>query len=219
MQLTDRYSCGVAAGVSEEVELARDLLAGREEAFDRFVDVFGGKLFRYSYMVCRQREDAEEVTQEALLKVFQNLHQLREPERVRAWVFRVARNVCLMKRRKSAFAPPQGELSLEGLRPGFVGPDGARKLEIADWSALPDAQTLRGEMKHALETAIAHLPEPYRVVLLLRDLEELSTSETAEVLELNEDNVRARLHRARLAVRKELDRFLRGSEVADGRLP
>jgi RNA polymerase sigma-70 factor (ECF subfamily) len=198
----------VTTTASEEVELARDLLAGREEAFDRFVEVFSGKLFRYSFMVCHQREDAEEITQEALLKVFQNLHQLREPERVRSWVFRVARNACLMKRRKSVFAP-QKELSLDDLRPAFSGSDGGRRLEIADWSALPDERVLRGELKAALDAAIAHLPEGYRMVLLLRDVEGLSTGETAEVLDLTEENVRARLHRARLAVRKELDQFLR----------
>lgn len=191
----------------EEVELVRALLAGREDAFDRFVDVFGAKLFRYSFLVCHQREDAEEITQEALLKVFQNLRQLREPERVRAWVFRVARNACLMKRRKSVFAPDH-ELSLDDLRPALSGEDGRRKLEIADWSALPDERLLQGELKEALGAAISNLPENYRVVLLLRDMEQLSTGETAEVLEVTEENVRTRLHRARLAVRKELDRYL-----------
>ncbi|MDX1983596.1 MAG: sigma-70 family RNA polymerase sigma factor [Bryobacteraceae bacterium] len=197
--------------VTEEVELARDLLAGNEQAFDRFVDVFGSKLFRYSFLVCHQREDAEEITQEALLKVFQSLHQLREPERIRSWVFRVARNACLMKRRKSVFAPER-ELSLDDLRPSLSSEDGRRTLEIADWSNLPDEQLLQGELKQKVQAAIAGLPEIYRMVILLRDMEELSTSETAEVLDINEDLVKTRLHRARLAVRKELDQFLKGGQ-------
>lgn len=196
---------------TEEVELARDLLAGNEQAFDRFVDVFGSKLFRYSFLVCHQREDAEEITQEALLKVFQSLHQLREPERIRSWVFRVARNACLMKRRKSVFAPER-ELSLDDLRPSLSGEDGRRTIEIADWSNLPDEQLLQGELKQKVQAAIAGLPEIYRMVILLRDMEELSTSETAEVLDINEDLVKTRLHRARLAVRKELDQFLKGGQ-------
>lgn len=190
---------------AEEITLARDLMAGNIEAFDRFVSIFSAKLFRYSFLVCHQREDAEEITQEALLKVFQNLDQLREPERIRAWVFRVARNACLMRRRKSVFAP-EHELSLDELRPSLAGE--GRRLEIADWSALPDEIVLRGELKDALESAITALPEGYRVVLLLRDVEGLSTADTAEILDLSEDAVKTRLHRARLAVRKELDQYL-----------
>ena len=87
------------------MELARQLLAGEPEAFDRFVGHFRSKIFQYSWMMCGHREDAEEVAQETLLKVFENFEQLREPERVRSWVFRIAKNACLMKRRKSVFAP------------------------------------------------------------------------------------------------------------------
>src|SRR6516162_4653679 len=110
-------------------------MGGRQDAFDRFVETYHDKLFRYSFSVCGQRQDAEEVAQETLLKVFESLDQLREPERLKAWVFRIAKNACLMKRRKSVFAPP-AELSLDELRPSKNG-DGAR-LDIADWSALPE---------------------------------------------------------------------------------
>jgi RNA polymerase sigma-70 factor (ECF subfamily) len=81
-----------------EIELAKGLLSGDAEAFERFVEHFRNRLFQYTWLVCRQREDAEEVAQEALLKVFESAAQLREPEHVRAWVFRIARNACLMKR-------------------------------------------------------------------------------------------------------------------------
>jgi RNA polymerase sigma-70 factor (ECF subfamily) len=192
----------------EEVELARRLLAGEPEAFDRFVEVFRRKIFQYSLQMCGHREDAEEVAQDTLLKVFENFDQLREPERVRPWVFRIARNACLMKRRKSVFAPSQ-ELSLDEFLP-VSGQDGARRrLEIADWSALPDDQVLRAELRRLIQEAIAELPDLYRAVILLRDVEELSTAETAEVLETNEEVVKTRLHRARLAVRQKLDAYLR----------
>ncbi|MFM2126059.1 MAG: hypothetical protein RL328_2510, partial [Acidobacteriota bacterium] len=78
----------------EEVQLARDLLAGVDGAFDRFVAFFHSKLFKYAMVVCRQREDAEEISQETLLRVFQNLNQLKDPERVKPWVFRIAKNAC-----------------------------------------------------------------------------------------------------------------------------
>lgn len=183
-----------------EVELARQLIAGEAQAFDRFVEHFRAKVFHYSWLMCRNREDAEEVAQETLLKVFENFDHLREPERVRPWVFQIAKNACLMKRRKSLFAPSQ-EFSLDEERPD--------KLEIADWSRLPDDQVLQSELRQALDQAIGELPENYRSVMLLRDIEELSTLDTAQILDLTEDVVKARLHRARLAVRQKLDKYLR----------
>lgn len=191
-----------------EVELAKRLIAGEPEAFDRFVEHFRAKVFHYSWLMCRNREDAEEVAQETLLKVFENFDHLRQPERVRPWVFQIAKNVCLMKRRKSVFAPSQ-ELSLDDFLPQMDHEGRHVKLQIADWSGLPDDQLLQSEMKQVLDRAISELPENYRSVILLRDMEELSTLETAQTLDLTEDVVKTRLHRARLAVRQKLDEYLR----------
>ena len=192
----------------EEVELARRLVTGEANAFDRFVEHFRAKIFHYSWLMCGQREDAEDVAQETLLKVFESFDQLREPDRVRPWVFRIARNACLMKRRKSVFAPSQ-ELSLDDFMPAIDHEGGHARLQIADWSGLPDRQMLQAEMKHVLDQAISALPENYKSVILMRDVEELSTLETAQVLDLTEDVVKTRLHRARLAVRQKLDEYLR----------
>ena len=188
-------------------------MTGDAEAFDRFVEHFRAKIFHYSWLMCGHREDAEEVAQDTLLKVFENFGQLREPERVRPWVFRIARNACLMKRRKSVFAPSQ-ELSLDDFLPAMDREGGHAKLQIADWSGLPDRQILQSEMKQVLDQAIGALPENYKSVILLRDVEELSTLETAQLLDLTEDVVKTRLHRARLAVRQKLDEYLR----TDGRI-
>ncbi|HTS48518.1 MAG TPA: sigma-70 family RNA polymerase sigma factor [Bryobacteraceae bacterium] len=197
----------------QEVELARRLIAGEPEAFERFVEHFRSKVFQYSWLMCGQREDAEEVAQETLLKVFENFSQIREPERVRPWVFRIAKNACLMKRRKSVFAPA-AELSLDQLMPVRTNAGGRVAIEIADWSALPEDLLLQGELRDTLAAAIGELPEAYRSVILLRDLEELSTQETAQVLDLTEDVVKTRLHRARLAVRQKLDQQLPSPRTA-----
>ena len=167
-----------------ETELARRLIAGEPEAFDRFVEHFRTKIYHYSWLMCGQREDAEEVAQETLLKVFENFDRLQEPERVRPWVFQIARNACLMKRRKSVFAPAH-ELSLEQFLPAADHSGGHRKLEIADWSGLPDRHMLQTELKQVLDLAIRALPENYRPVILMRDVEELSTAETAQVTGLD----------------------------------
>jgi len=183
-------------------------MRGEANAFDRFVEHFRAKIFHYSWLMCGQREDAEDVAQDTLLKVFESFDQLREPERVRPWVFRIARNACLMKRRKSVFAPAQ-ELSLDDFMPAMNHQGGHAKLQIADWSGLPDRQVMQSEMKQVLDRAISELPENYKSVLLMRDVEELSTLETAQVLDVTQDVVKTRLHRARLAVRQKLDEYLR----------
>lgn len=197
-------------GQPSEVVLAQRLLDGDATAFDPFVEAIRNKLFQFSFLTCGQREDAEEVAQETLLKVFENFHQLREPRNVRSWVFRIARNFCQMKRRKSVFAPKE-ELSLDELQPEWRQDGPGRRLEIADWSALPDARAISSETATALRQAIRELPEMYRSTLLLRDVEGLSTREAAEVLEVNEDVIKTRLHRARLSVRKFLDERMRGA--------
>jgi len=197
----------------QEAELARRLIAGEPEAFERFVQYFRSKVFQYSWLMCGHREDAEEVAQETLLKVFEAFSQIRDPERVRPWVFRIAKNACLMKRRKSMFAPA-AELSLDQLMPIRSNDSGGVRIEIADWSALPDDLLLQTELRATLAAAIGELPEAYRSVMLLRDLEDLSTQETAQILDLTEDVVKTRLHRARLAVRQKLDQQLRSPRAA-----
>lgn len=194
-----------------EVQLARDLIAGKPEAFDRFVEHFRSKIFQYSWLMCGHREDAEEVSQDTLLKVFENFDQLREPEHVRSWVLRIAKNFCLMKRRRSQYAPTQ-ELSLDDYLPALDRNGDQLKLQIADWSSLPEDKVLRAELRRVLDAAIGELPDIYRVVILLRDVEELSTEETAQVLDLTSDAVKTRLHRARLAIRQKLDAYLRTLE-------
>ena len=168
-------------------------MAGETQAFDRFVEIFQSRIFQYSFLMCGQREDAEEVAQETLLKVFENIDQLREAERVKPWVFQIAKNACLMMRRKSIFAPRE-ELSLD-----------EPAAQVRDSAALPDNGVLRRELHDRLHDAIRALPHLYRAVLLLRDVEELSTDETAKILDLTTDVVKTRLKRARRMVRDRLD--------------
>ena|ERR1019366_4650285 len=188
-------------------------MTGDADAFDRFTEHFRAKIFHYSWLMCGQREDAEDVAQDTLLQAFESFDQLREPKHVRPWVFRIARNACLMKRRKSVFAPVH-ELSLDEFLPAIDGKGGAARLQIADWSGLPDRQILQSEMRHVLDQAVSVLPENYKSVFLMRDVEELSTLETAQVLDLTEDVVKTRLHRARLAIRQKLDDYLRNDGKA-----
>ncbi len=188
-----------------EVEWARRLLAGDATAFTPFVESFQQRIFQYTWLMCGQREDAEEVSQDTLLKVFESFDKLQDPEKVKAWVFRIAKNYCLMKRRKSVFAPDR-ELSLDELLPGAEGEQ--RSIQVPDDSELPDEQVLRSELNSELERALRELPDIYRSAVLLRDVEGLSTAEAAEVLDVAEDTLKQRLHRGRLALRKSLAGYL-----------
>ena len=187
----------------EEIDLARALLAGEADAFERFVGHFRSKVFRYSWLICGQPDDAEEVAQETLLRVFQSLNQLRDPERIRPWVYRIARNACLMQRRKSVFAPAE-EIPLD-----------AAPQEASDEAPLPDLALLQNELRAVLDRVILELPPSLRPVVLLRDLEELSTGETAQILELSPDVVKTRLHRGRQAMRQKLDCYLNNRCLED----
>jgi len=188
-----------------ETELARALLAGETNAFERFVEHFRSKVFHYSWLMCGRPEDAEEVAQETLLKVFENFDQLRDPERVRGWVFRIAKNACLMQRRKSVFAPAH-EMSIDDLPPAAELPDG---------TAAPDSKLLDSELRAVVDRAIAELPPAYRAVVLLRDLEELSTEETAQILDVSTDAVKTRLHRGRVALKQTLDCYVNNHCLED----
>jgi RNA polymerase sigma-70 factor (ECF subfamily) len=178
----------------DEGALARAMLAGESGAFEKFVEHFRSKVFRYSWLMCGSPEDAEEVAQETLLKVFQSVDQLREPEHVRSWVFRIARNVCLMQRRRSVFAPT-AELPVEDV-------------PLADETEPADSRLLQAELRAVIERAVMELPPVYRSVVLLRDLENLSTEEAAQVLDLSIDVVKTRLHRGRAAMRQKLDCYV-----------
>ena len=171
-------------------------------AFDAFVDRYGRRLMAFGVRMCGHHEDAEDVFQETLLKAFQGLKDLREPKAVRTWLYRVAANACRMKRRKEK---PSREISLDDLKPS--GWEDAMTPEIPDWSDLPDDATERAKLRDALEEEISQLPPDYRLVLLLRDVEGLSTQETADALQVRVPAVKMRLHRARMVLRSQLEAF------------
>lgn len=182
------------------------MLAGDDSAFTPFVESFQQRIFQYTWLMCGQREDAEEVAQETLMRVFESFDQLQDPEKVRPWVFRIAKNFCLMKRRRSVFAPDR-EYSLDELLPG-PEENHLKRFQPADSSAPPDELVLQTELGDRMKEALSDLPDIYRSVVLLRDVEELSTAETAEILEISQDTVKQRLHRGRLALRKSLSGYL-----------
>jgi RNA polymerase sigma-70 factor (ECF subfamily) len=198
-----------------DVDLLTRIQRDDPGAFDQFVSRYGDKLYGFSVRMCGEREDARDTVQETLFQAYRSLKDLKEPKALRSWLYRVASNACLMKRRKGKFEPER-ELSLEELMPR--DPDGA-SLEIPDGSQLPEDEVLREEARRKVREAIRSLPAHYRVVLVLRDMEHLSTKEVSESLDLPETTVKMRLHRARLGVRKYLEQAAAGEESGAGEAP
>lgn len=194
-------------------ELLQAIIDDEPGAFDEFVRRYGRRLMAFSLRTCRNPANAEDVFQDTLLKAYQALGDLREPKALRTWLYRVAANNCRMLRRKDK-APRT--ISLEDFKP--PGWEDGEIIEVADWSDLPDAAAARAELKEAFEEGLAELPAEYRMVLLMRDVEGLSTRETAEALEIGESAVKMRLHRARMALRHHLAEYheqrTAGAEVA-----
>jgi RNA polymerase sigma-70 factor (ECF subfamily) len=181
-------------------EILHGVLNHEPGAFDRFVERFGNRIYAFGVRMCGHREDAEDVFQETLVAVYQKLGTLREPGALTTWLYRIVANSCLSRRRKSKFAPDR-ELSLEELLPqGGVVEEGPALPEESD----PSGELYRQELSEALEAAMRDLSPEYRVVWLMRDVEGLSTEETAEALGISIPNAKMRLHRARLALRKRL---------------
>ncbi len=184
-------------------ELVERLQQRDPKAFDEFLELLGPRLLNFGMRMCQDREDARDVLQETMLKTFESVGDLRHPDAFRTWLYRIAANACLMKRRHSRFL--KEEVSLEE-----VLPDPEQIKGGPAWGALPDQALLDGELKKQVREAIYSLPPLYRSVLVLRDMEGLDTDEVAQVLGLNKDVVKMRLHRARAKVRQALDSILNG---------
>jgi len=186
---------------ASESDLLKKIKDGDPRAFDDFVNHYGDRIYGFGLRMCGEREDARDIVQETFIKAFESLKTLKEPKALKSWLYRVASNACLMKRRKGKFEPKQ-ELSLDALMPR--DPDSAT-FEIPDDADAPDDSVARNETRRAVREAIRSLPPHYRIVLLLRDIEQLTTREASEALELPETTIKMRLHRARLGVRRYLE--------------
>ncbi len=190
----------------EEVQKAIELLRRNGSAsMDEALTLLQQSVFSFSMHVCGRREDAEDTMQEVLVKSLPHLSRFENPKALVVWLYKVAKNRCLMSRRRSKFAPKQ-ELSLEELMPD------RRELETTvQLGVNPEDFAIRSQEARWLREAIQRLPPQYRIVLVLRDMEGLTDEETAEITGLRAGTVRVRLHRARLFVRKELIKRRQGS--------
>ncbi len=183
-----------------EIEQVVQLIQRKDpKSLEEALELLQKTVFSFSMKVCGQQQDAEDTMQEVLLKSVPNLPKFDSPKALMVWLYKVAKNRCLMSRRKSKFAPKEA-LSLEELMPDRQE---LQKLSSTPEST-PEASLLRRESAKRLRDAVQKLPPDYRLILVLHDMEELSDSDVAEITGLRPGTIRVRLHRARLFVRKEL---------------
>ncbi|MBP8275193.1 MAG: RNA polymerase sigma factor [Acidobacteria bacterium] len=181
-----------SADVGAEYEaLVRAAADGGQAAMERLLMRVQSVAFRFSLLVCGNPQDAEDVMQEALLKTYRHVKKIERPEAFRTWLFRTVRNFCLMKRRKRVDEPAHVE-SLDGT------------MDATDKARRPDEVALNAWLGKRLRAALAGLAPVDRMIVLLREMEGLSTREGAEITTLSEDNVKTRLHRARVRLRELL---------------
>ena len=200
-----------AAPPRDENALIQASQAGDPRALDELVRRNQDRVYSFAMRMCRNVEDAKDILQETFLGVVRSIRDFRAESRFSTWLYRIASNACLKKRRRGMFDPePEQEISLDALMPR---PDAeGRKPEIPDWSEDAERALLRGELVQQMEAAIDKLPREYKIVIILRDVEGFSAEETADLLKLSVPAVKSRLHRARVFVRKELSRYFEAEQ-------
>jgi RNA polymerase sigma-70 factor, ECF subfamily len=188
---------GVAftAGVDEDFLVTR-LRAGDERAFEELVRTFGGRLLAVARRFVRNEADAQDIVQSAYLSAFKALDQFEGHCQLATWLHRIVVNTALMKLRSKRRKP---EESIETLLPAFQE-DGHHVEQFSDWTTPADELIERDETRATVRACIDRLPDNYRAVLLLRDIEERSTQDVAQTLSMTPTAVKVRLHRARQAL-------------------
>jgi len=191
------------APLTEEMVLVTAAKAGDVGAFEELVRRYDRNVFRIAQHITQNREDAEDVVQDAFLKAYENLPQFQMQSKFYTWLVRIAVNEALMKLRRRR---PERMVSLdEEVRTE----EDSMPREIADWSPNPEQQYNQSELKDILGKTIQGLPPGFRTVFVLRDVEGLSTEETAEALNLSIPAVKSRLLRARLQLRERLNKYFK----------
>jgi len=192
-----------------ELIRATDLLRLKTpEAVEEAIGLLQNTVYSFSMKVCGHPEDAEDTMQEVLSRSLDHLAKIPDPQALAVWLYTVTRNRCWRMRRKSSYAPPN-LLSLDELMPS----DEELGLLLQDAARGPESNLLHAEQNHLLHRAILRIPATLRIVLVLHDMEELTTAQVAQVLQLQQGTVRIRLHRARLSVRKEMNQLLSGTPL------
>ena len=192
----------------EERALVARLQSDDDTAYEEVVRRFGPRMLSVARRMLTQEQDAQDAVQDAFLSAFKAIDRFQGDAKLGTWLHRIVVNAALMKLRSKRRKP---EAAIDDLLPKYHD-DGHRRGN-GDWRVTHDTAVQTSEIREQVLAAIDKLPDLYRDILMLRDIEELSTEETAKQLEITEGAVKTRLHRARLALRESLDPFMRGEAI------
>jgi len=194
----------------DEGALVAALQQGDPDAFAELVERHSETIYNLALRMMNNPQEAEEVLQDTFVSAFRALGRFEGRSQLSTWLYRIAYNAALMRLRRR-------ELPTTSLDEPLLSDEGEpMPRQLVDWSAVPDELLLKGELDAVLREAVDRLPEGSRAVFVLRDIEGLSTAETAAVLELTETNVKVRLHRARMALRESLTEYFVSSALPAG---
>jgi len=195
---------------AQERDLIVRLQAGDEAAVQELADRYRSRIFQLAMRYMKNREDAEEVTQDVLLKVYRKVNAFRGDAQLSSWIYRITFNTAMsrLRQNRAARAAAQERDRVEALLE--TGEQVRTLAEPADWSWMPDEHVLRAQLREALAAAVAELPEIYRAPVVLRDIEGLTTEEASSRLKVKDQTLKSRLHRGRLMLREKLEVFRSG---------
>ena len=193
-----------AAPVVSDEELVARARAKDFGTFEQLLDRYEDKIFRLAYRFVRNETEAKEVLQDTFLSIWRKLDTFKGDAQFGSWLYRVAANTALMRLRAQRRHP---EISTEELPIGYLDNYGQLPPAGENWAKRPDDELQSDELRRHIQSAVDGLPEIYRTVFLLRDVEGLSTEETGEILSISVPTVKTRLHRARIALRDTISSY------------
>jgi RNA polymerase sigma-70 factor (ECF subfamily) len=182
--------------------LLRAAQGGSQAAMERLLMKTQEIAYRFSLLVCGHADDADDAMQEALLKTYRHAAQIKEPAAFRTWLYRTVKNACLISRRRRVGEPAR----LQSLDEVMTAPDGSlQRIDVEDHGRRPDQLMENSRLRQSLHRALQTLQPESRLIVFLREVEGLSTRDVAAVVGISEANVKTRLHRARLSLRRHLE--------------
>jgi RNA polymerase sigma-70 factor (ECF subfamily) len=193
----------------KDLELLTRLQSGDAGALSELADAYSSKIFQLAFRYLRNKEDAEEVTQDVLFKVYRKVGAFRGDAALSSWIYRITFNAAMSRLRTAKFQRSQDD------EPGQRSSDGddqtaSARREVADWTQMADEHVLRSQLRRRVFSAILALPAIYRAPVMLRDIQGMSTEEASAVLNVKDQTLKSRLHRGRLILRKQLADFAGG---------
>ena len=189
--------------------LAR-LQSGEEQALSDLADAYGSKIFQLAFRYLRNKEDAEEVTQDVLFKVYRKVGEFRGDAALSSWIYRITFNTAMSRLRTAQFQRAQAEDRREAAVDTDTMGEPTRPVDVADWTDLADERVLRSQLRQRVFRAILALPAIYRAPVMLRDIQGMSTEEASAMLKVKDQTLKSRLHRGRLILRRQLADFAGG---------